>query len=471
MRPMFEGFQADSPSSWLGAGLDTLDLPGALVRGLLAGRPGERVSGDELLRGWGYDDPGAFASTATSMATDPLSYLALLGPAARLLRGAGAVGEGLGAAKAATAATPFLKSAAFGFGAPLAGAAVMDANKPYGNATADMLATGLMAAPLAVHGPGMVMNAGRRLAGGLRNLAGFGGAAEGAEAANAAGAANAARPMPGVPGPAPVNMGRRNFLKQVGGGLAAAAMPGNLMEGFGAARDPVLNLPPEHLFTQLDDLANKGGMRWLSPEWQNGLYDELPQHAPLDAAEAYLNRQWDQHERLAEQFAKAIESGDAAKARQLMEAANGIKGNMLAADPHFSRHLDDAVRIDQQNWAQENQGRGVRAGAGGPLVPYQPQSPIDPSRYLPPAGPSPALPLDPRQVPFMPPLVPGHGAGTSPESLAQALMQKHPRDMTAREYGDAVRDIMAKTDAAEKHDAYDPSLRQFQHDPNDWKTF
>ena len=102
MRPMFEGFQADSPSSWLGAGLDTLDLPGALVRGLLAGRPGERVSGDELLRGWGYDDPGAFASTATSMATDPLSYLALLGPVARLLRGAGAVGEGLGAAKAAT---------------------------------------------------------------------------------------------------------------------------------------------------------------------------------------------------------------------------------------------------------------------------------------------------------------------------------------------------------------------------------
>ena len=34
-----------------------LDTPGALTRGLLAGRPGERVGGREMLTEWGLTDP------------------------------------------------------------------------------------------------------------------------------------------------------------------------------------------------------------------------------------------------------------------------------------------------------------------------------------------------------------------------------------------------------------------------------
>ena len=100
--------------------------------------------GDEILRAYGNNDPGAFASTATSMATDPLMLLGALGPALRLARGVGGAAEGLGAARAST---PFLKSAAFGF-ETLAGSAILDANRDANNPMADALATGLMAAPL-----------------------------------------------------------------------------------------------------------------------------------------------------------------------------------------------------------------------------------------------------------------------------------------------------------------------------------
>lgn len=70
-----------------------LDTPGALTRGVLSGRPGERVDGRDFLESWGAVGPnqagldlGDVAGYAAGVATDPLSYVsggALLKGAAR----------------------------------------------------------------------------------------------------------------------------------------------------------------------------------------------------------------------------------------------------------------------------------------------------------------------------------------------------------------------------------------------------
>jgi len=73
------------------------DTPGALARGLLAGRPGERVSGRELLETWGLLeenrpglDIGDILGLGADVLVDPLNLIGLAGTL-RLLRKAGAV--------------------------------------------------------------------------------------------------------------------------------------------------------------------------------------------------------------------------------------------------------------------------------------------------------------------------------------------------------------------------------------------
>lgn len=65
-----------------GAGY-VLDTPGAYTRGVLAGEPGERVSGDEMLQRWGWIDENNpdeweardFAGPAAEMLLDPLNLI------------------------------------------------------------------------------------------------------------------------------------------------------------------------------------------------------------------------------------------------------------------------------------------------------------------------------------------------------------------------------------------------------------
>ena len=108
--------------SALSTGMGIMDVPGEFVRGLAAGRPGERLSGEELGQSYGWKDPGQLGGMALSMATDPLMLLGIAGPALRGIRALGSIGSAAEGMTAAKAATPFLKSAAFNFGVPLAGA-------------------------------------------------------------------------------------------------------------------------------------------------------------------------------------------------------------------------------------------------------------------------------------------------------------------------------------------------------------
>lgn len=66
-----------NPLDLLSGAMDVLDMPGSYTRGLLAGRPGERASGDELLGAWGFNPEGlgGAAGFATELATDPLNLL------------------------------------------------------------------------------------------------------------------------------------------------------------------------------------------------------------------------------------------------------------------------------------------------------------------------------------------------------------------------------------------------------------
>jgi len=102
-----------------------LDTPGALLRGLLAGRPGKRVSGRELL-GLSENKPGLdsgdIAGFAAEMVVDPLNLLggAAIGKLAKTLssaskaRKAGKVAKAATAAKASAATKPAAAMAATG---------------------------------------------------------------------------------------------------------------------------------------------------------------------------------------------------------------------------------------------------------------------------------------------------------------------------------------------------------------------
>lgn len=91
----------------LGTVGDVLDMPGSYARGLLAGRPGKRVGGRELLEGYGLVEEGSgfggdVAGFLTGVATDPLTWAGLgLG---RL--GARAATGAAGAASRASGASP-----------------------------------------------------------------------------------------------------------------------------------------------------------------------------------------------------------------------------------------------------------------------------------------------------------------------------------------------------------------------------
>jgi hypothetical protein len=129
-----------------------LDTPGALARGVLAGRPFSRVSPEELASEYGYENLGPLGSFGVSMATDPLTYIGMGGTGAitKALRG------GSAAAKAVSAGT---KAAHAGRGTYLAsmavpalGAAVLEENQERQSPLMNALGTGLMVAPLAAAG-------------------------------------------------------------------------------------------------------------------------------------------------------------------------------------------------------------------------------------------------------------------------------------------------------------------------------
>lgn len=80
--------------------LDVIDMPGSYFRGVLGGRPGERLSGSQLLNAWGTDvEPNLLLDMAVGIPTDPLTYLV---PGAALAgRAAGKAGAKWLAAEAA----------------------------------------------------------------------------------------------------------------------------------------------------------------------------------------------------------------------------------------------------------------------------------------------------------------------------------------------------------------------------------
>lgn len=90
----------------LGSGLETLNAPGAYIRGALGGQIGEQISGRDMLENWGLigpntdqgwiPDAGDLAGFAADLVTDPLSYLT---------GGAAAGGKALQIAKKAGLAT------------------------------------------------------------------------------------------------------------------------------------------------------------------------------------------------------------------------------------------------------------------------------------------------------------------------------------------------------------------------------
>jgi hypothetical protein len=68
-----------------GAGY-VMDTPGALMRGLLSGRPGERASGQEMIQSWGGPDIGALGGMGVEMLADPLNMLGGAGILRKMLQ-------------------------------------------------------------------------------------------------------------------------------------------------------------------------------------------------------------------------------------------------------------------------------------------------------------------------------------------------------------------------------------------------
>lgn len=101
--------------------LDLLDMPGSYTRGLLAGRPGERLSGTDLLNNYGVDPGdgvgGFLANMGVGIATDPLTY-AIPGATAILK---GARGLSLGRALPLRREVTFVKNAGSSSARPVGG--------------------------------------------------------------------------------------------------------------------------------------------------------------------------------------------------------------------------------------------------------------------------------------------------------------------------------------------------------------
>ena len=171
----------------LGAAGHLADTPGAHFRGLLAGKPGVRTSGEQLMEAWGWldsDDPQgsvkrSFLSAGADVLADPLNLIGGLATglafkAARTsMKGAGVASAAMQAGKAAGTASKTGLASAFtpdastllSFAPPIGGLGILNMNQATDPLTGESsqqspwltaLGGSLIAAP-------MVMVAGRGL--------------------------------------------------------------------------------------------------------------------------------------------------------------------------------------------------------------------------------------------------------------------------------------------------------------------
>jgi hypothetical protein len=430
----WETWKANEPLSYLNTGLGILGLPGEYARGVIGSIPalfgrgpshvGERLSGEELAQAFGWEKPGALGGMAMGLVTDP-SMLA--GPAIHLAR---SIAGGAQAAKAASTAAhhsvPFLKSAAFNIGAPLAGAAVYDANREYANPVADALASGLMAAPLATMGASMAMKGARGLG-------------------------KALTPKD-VPATQESIASRRNFMKQIGAGAASTAMEGSerLVGGASLKPRPVAPTETGPTLAQMQDAFE----RWNYSD--NGQYPTVFEIAGREGMQhpkvgkslhniSVLNDKLSRHMVELGDALDVLDFDKALAAYQKTQAIERVLGvNEAAAWDLLNKYAPELEALEQANRAADrarwNADRAASDAASrrfdyglpwqkNPLVPYQPPS--------------------------------------------EGVLPKHPKDMTPTEYGEAVRTILSRVNAAEKPGNYTdlpPYLRQIL-DSGDWKAF
>ena len=129
----WENFDPTNPLDYASAALGTMALPGDYLRGVLGGRPGDRLSGEELGNQWGMLDPNSHGLGHTlggmglGMATDPLTLLPLLGMAAKGMSALGGAGEAASAAKVLP-----------GMGKPLMGSLAPAAARPMMGSLAEL---------------------------------------------------------------------------------------------------------------------------------------------------------------------------------------------------------------------------------------------------------------------------------------------------------------------------------------------
>ena len=135
----------------LGAAGHLADTPGAHFRGLLAGKPGVRTSGEQLMEAWGWldsDDPQgsvkrSFLSAGADVLADPLNLIGGLATglafkAARTsMKGAGVASAAMQAGKAAGTASKTGLASAFtpdastllSFAPPIGGLGILNMNQ------------------------------------------------------------------------------------------------------------------------------------------------------------------------------------------------------------------------------------------------------------------------------------------------------------------------------------------------------
>jgi hypothetical protein len=375
----WETWKATEPLSYLNTGLGILGLPGDYARGVIGSIPalfgrgpshvGERLSGEELAQAFGWEKPGALGGMAMGLVTDP-SMLA--GPAIHLAR---SIAGGAQAAKAASTAAqhsvPFLKSAAFNIGAPLAGAAVYDANREYANPVADALASGLMAAPLATMGASMAIKGARGLG-------------------------KALTPKD-VPASQESIASRRNFMKQIGAGAASAAMEGpeRLVKGASLKPRPVAPTETGPTLEQMRDAFEQ----WDYSD--SGRYPTVFEIAGREGMQhptvgKYLRNIGDLDDKLSHHMVElgdALDDLDLVKARAAYQKTQDIERvmdiNEGAAWDSLNKYESELEALKQANRAADrarwNANRAASDAASrrsayglpwqeNPLVPYQPPS-------------------------------------------------------------------------------------------------